>query len=98
MKLCLMWQPQCLFYRKRQFGIGAELCVHSKLFDRAILLHQFRFFAIGAGVYNAKYDIFYNEHNGPYAETAVQKTFIGIDNASLAFTYKFDINRKGGKR
>lgn len=55
-------------------------------------------FALGAGVYNSKYDILYNEHNGPYAESAVQKLFIGIDNASLAFIYRFDMDKKGGNR
>ena len=51
-------------------------------------------FAIGAGVYKAKYDILYNEHNGPYEETGVEKTFFGIDNASVAFTYNFDLRKE----
>lgn len=51
-------------------------------------------FAIGAGVYKAKYDILYNEHNGPYEETGIEKTFVGIDNASVAFTYKFDLRKE----
>ena len=55
-------------------------------------------FAIGGGVYKAKYDVFYNEENGPYAETAVEKIFVGIDNASVSFTYKFDLGKKGGAR
>lgn len=55
-------------------------------------------FALGAGVYDVKYDIFYNEHNGPYAETGVHDTFFGIDNASIAFTYKFDLKRKEDRR
>lgn len=54
-------------------------------------------FAIGAGVYKAKYDIFYNEQNGPYSEYGVEKTFIGIDNASVAVTYSFNL-KKGGRR
>lgn len=55
-------------------------------------------FAIGAGVYDAKYDKFYNEENGPYAERGVRKTFVGIDNAAVTFTYSFDLKRKeGGK-
>ena len=55
-------------------------------------------FAIGAGVYDVKYDVFYNEINGPYAEHGVHDTFFGIDNASIAFTYKFDMKRKEGRR
>ena len=55
-------------------------------------------FAIGAGVYDVKYDAFYNEVNGPYAEHGVHDTFFGIDNASIAFTYKFDVKRKEGRR
>lgn len=55
-------------------------------------------FAIGAGVYNAKYDIFYNEENGPYYRKDVRKTWFGIDNAAVSFFYEFDIKRKGGKR
>lgn len=45
-------------------------------------------FAIGAGVYDAVYDKFYNEPNGHYAERAVRKTFVGIDNASVSFIYR----------
>lgn len=55
-------------------------------------------FAIGAGIYDVKYDVFYNEINGPYAEHGVHDTFFGIDNASIAFTYKFDMKRKEGRR
>lgn len=55
-------------------------------------------FAIGAGIYDVKYDAFYNEVNGPYAEHGVHDTFFGIDNASIAFTYKFDMKRKEGRR
>ena len=51
-------------------------------------------FAIGAGVYKAKYDILYNEHNGPYEDTGIEKTFVGIDNASVAFTYNFDLRKE----
>lgn len=55
-------------------------------------------FSLGGGVYDAEYDKFYNEENGPYAEKSVRKTFLGVDNASVAFTYSFDLKRKeGGK-
>lgn len=60
-------------------------------------------FSIGGGVYDAKYDVFYNEANGPYYKRGERTTFIGVDNASISFTYKFDLKRsdkkdKEGKR
>lgn len=55
-------------------------------------------FAIGAGVYDAVYDIFYNEHNGPYYRTNVRKTWVGIDNASIAVTYRFDIKGRRAEK
>ena len=58
-------------------------------------------FSIGAGIYDAVYDKFYNEPNGHYAETAVHKTFIGIDNASVSFIYRIGNKlkeRKEGKK
>ena len=54
-------------------------------------------FTIGAGVYDVKYDIFYNEPNGAYAEHGVHDTFAGIDNASIAFTYRFDFKKEGSR-
>ena len=54
-------------------------------------------FAIGAGVYDVKYDIFYNEENGPYAESGVYDTFFGVDNAAISFTYKFPFKKEGRK-
>ena len=54
-------------------------------------------FAVGAGVYDAKYDVFYNEANGPYHERGVRTTYIGVDNASISFTYKFDLSRSSKK-
>ena len=55
-------------------------------------------FALGAGIYDAKYDKFYNEPNGPYAEKGIHKTFIGIDNAAVSLTYNFDLKKKEGRR
>lgn len=55
-------------------------------------------FALGAGVYDALYDKFYNEVNGPIAESSVRKVFFGIDNAAVSVTYKFGLKRKEGKR
>ena len=55
-------------------------------------------FAIGAGVYDSRYDLFYNEVNGPYYERNLRKTWFGIDNAAVSFTYKFDMKKKGGQK
>ena len=52
-------------------------------------------FALGGGVYKAKYDVFFNENNGPYEDTAVEKVFFGLDNVSVAFTYRFNIRKEG---
>lgn len=55
-------------------------------------------FALGAGVYDSKYDMFYNEGNGPYFDKAIRKTWFGIDNAAVSFFYEFDLKRKGGNK
>ena len=55
-------------------------------------------FALGAGVYDSKYDLFYNEINGPYHKKGVHKTWFGIDNAAVSFIYKFDMKKKGGNK
>lgn len=55
-------------------------------------------FAVGAGAYDAKYDVFYNEANGPYHERGARTTFIGIDNAAISFTYKFDLKKANGAK
>ena len=52
-------------------------------------------FAIGAGVYDVKYDVFYNEPNGAYAEHGKHDTFFGVDNAAISFTYKFPLKKEG---
>ena len=54
-------------------------------------------FSIGAGVYDVKYDVFYNEPNGAYAEYGVHDTFFGIDYASISLTYKFPLKKEGRK-
>lgn len=54
-------------------------------------------FTLGAGVYDVKYDTFYNENNGPYDEKGVRDVWFGIDNAAVSFTYNFDL-KKGGKK
>ena len=55
-------------------------------------------FAIGGGVYKTKYDLFYNENNGPYYDKGIDKLWYGVDNAAISFFYEFDMNKKGGKK
>ena len=50
-------------------------------------------FAVGAGAYRAYYDKFHNSGGGAYHSTE-RKTYIGIDNAAVSFTYTFNLNRK----
>lgn len=47
-------------------------------------------FSLGGGVYKLHYDKFINEQNGKYAYDE-KRTFIGIDNAAVSFTYTFDL-------
>lgn len=54
-------------------------------------------FSLGAGVYDVRYDKFYNVHNGAYAGRNIHKVFFGIDNAAVSFTYRFDLD-KGGRK
>ncbi len=59
-------------------------------------------FSLGAGVYTLRYDRFFNVGDvtqGPYLDT-IQKTYWGIDGASVSFMYMFDLrgNRKEGRR
>ena len=54
-------------------------------------------FSIGGGVYDARYDKFYNEENGPYAEHGVRTTYMGVDNASISLTYTINPKRGGGR-
>ena len=57
-------------------------------------------FSLGAGRYTLHYDKFYNTENtgdGFKAET-VEKTYWGIDQASVSLAYTFGLNKKGGKR
>jgi len=55
-------------------------------------------FAIGGGVYDAEYDMFYNEHNGPYYKRGVHKLWYGVDNFSMSFIYMLDMKKKGGNK
>ncbi len=54
-------------------------------------------FSIGAGAYSLHYDKFHNYHNGLLVNTE-KKTYIGIDQASVSFSYTFELKRKGGAR
>lgn len=57
-------------------------------------------FSLGAGVYSLHYDKFYNTPNtkdGLMIES-VKKTYWGIDQAAVSFSYSFDLKKKGGKR
>lgn len=50
-------------------------------------------FTLGAGVYDVKYDMFHNVENGAYYKEGVHKTWVGVDNASITFTYDFDLKK-----
>ncbi len=54
-------------------------------------------FSIGAGAYTLHYDKFHNYHNGLLVSTDKQ-TYFGIDQASISFSYMFNLGRKGGAR
>ncbi len=54
-------------------------------------------FSIGAGAYRLHYDKFRNYSNGLLKDTR-KKTYIGIDQASVSFSYSFDWQKKGGRR
>lgn len=54
-------------------------------------------FSFGAGAYSLNYDTFYNVNKGVYINTQ-KKTYWGIDQAAITFSYSFDLQKKGGKR
>ena len=54
-------------------------------------------FALGAGGYKLHYDTFYNVDNGRLFGTH-EKTYWGVDNATISFNYKFDYKKKQQKR
>ena len=55
-------------------------------------------FGFGAGIYDAKYDIFYNEENGPYVARNQYTLYYGFDQGHISFLYSFDFRRKEGRR
>ncbi|MGV8962697.1 MAG: DUF3575 domain-containing protein [Candidatus Saccharimonadaceae bacterium] len=50
-------------------------------------------FSLGGGVYDLHYDKFLNVYNGFLAES-VKKTFFGIDQVAVSFSYMFDLKKK----
>ena len=57
-------------------------------------------FSLGAGVYSNHYDKF---HNTPRTKDglmieSIKKTYWGIDQAAVSFSYSFDLKKKGGRR
>lgn len=57
-------------------------------------------FQLGAGVYPLHYDKFRNTPNtkdGLLVET-IKKTYWGVDQIAVSFSYMFDLKKKGGKR
>jgi hypothetical protein len=63
--------------------------------------HRWRVeFLLGAGVYLLHYDKFHNTPNtkdGLMVES-IKKTYWGIDQAAVSFSYTFDLKKRGGKR
>ena len=55
-------------------------------------------FGIGGGAYSSKYDMFFNENNGPFHKTGIEEIWFGIDHVDISFTYKWDLAKKGGKK
>ena len=56
--------------------------------------------SVGGGVYRLYYDKFYNTprtKDGLMIES-IKKTYWGIDQAAVSFSYSFDLKKKGGKR
>lgn len=80
-------------YRGRRPALGGGLSIgyahHFKKNPRIGLE-----FSVGGGIYDVAYDMFYNEPNGAYAESGITGMFLGIDNASLSFTYRFPLKKE----
>lgn len=55
-------------------------------------------FGFGAGIYDAKYDVFYNEENGPYVARNQYRLYYGFDQGHISFLYSFDLGRKEGRK
>ena len=76
-------------------GLGLGYALHFKKMPRLGME-----FSIGAGAYNARYDVLYNEMNGPYHKRDQRTLYIGVDNVSISVTYEFDLKfrSKEGKQ
>lgn len=53
-------------------------------------------FSLGGGVYKLHYDVFHNDSNGQLVDTR-KRTFFGIDQVSVSFAYRFDLEKGGQK-
>ena len=57
-------------------------------------------FSIGAGVYSLHYDTFQNTTNVAEGQMigSTRRTYCGIDQGAISFSYMFDFNKRGVKR
>ena len=57
-------------------------------------------FGLGAGIYKAPYDKFYNTSNVLFGELVESKEtlYLTIDNVAISFGYKIGFKKRGGKR
>ena len=58
-------------------------------------------FALGGGAYLVNYDKFHNTSDvkkGLMVESSIEKTYWGIDQATISISYAFNLTKKGGKR
>ncbi len=54
-------------------------------------------FSVGAGAYSVHYDRYHNKKNG-FLHDTVKRTYWGLDQANVSFSYSFDLGRKGGRK
>lgn len=53
-------------------------------------------FSLGVGYYPLHYDTFHNYNNGKLIES-YKKNYLGLDQASISFSYAIDLRKRGGK-
>jgi hypothetical protein len=53
-------------------------------------------FSLGVGYYPLYYDTFHNYNNGKLIES-YKKNYLGLDQASISFSYAIDLRKRGGK-
>lgn len=51
-------------------------------------------FSLGGGVYDAHYEKFVNEKDGPKAQGSVHKTAVALDNVGVSFSYSFGLKKR----